>query len=73
MYPHRGDQLALDLETIAGDPIRPRGGTGVTIAPGIVYSTGPIALGGRLGRDIGAGANCSSRPLDVVFHTGIGF
>ncbi len=57
------DKLALDLETIVGNPISPRGTTGVTIDPGLVYNAGPVVLGGRLGWDIGAPTNFKLIPL----------
>lgn len=62
------DKIALDLETIVGDPISPRGTTGVTIDPGVVYNTGPIVVGGRIGWDIGAPTNFKVIPL---IHKGI--
>lgn len=57
------DKLAIDFETIVGNPINPRGGVGFTVDPGIIYNTGAFALGFRLGFDIGAPTNFKGIPL----------
>src|SRR5690242_9004428 len=57
------DKAAIDFETIVGNPIHPRGGTGLTVDPGIVYDTGSFVLGGRLGFDVGAPTNFKLIPL----------
>lgn len=57
------EKAAIDFETIVGNPISPRGGTGLTVDPGIVYNTGSFVLGGRLGFDIGAPTNFKLIPL----------
>ena len=57
------DKLAIDFETIVGNPIHPRGGTGFTVDPGIVYDTGAFVIGGRLGFDVGAPTNFKLIPL----------
>jgi hypothetical protein len=62
------EKIALDLETVVGNPIRPRGTTGVTIDPGVVYNAGPVVLGVRIGWDIGAPTNFKVIPL---IHKGI--
>jgi hypothetical protein len=57
------DKAAIDFETIVGNPIHPRGGTGFTVDPGIVYDMGPFVLGGRLGFDVFAPTNFKLIPL----------
>src|SRR5436190_1285067 len=57
------DKVSLDLETIVGNPISPRGITGVTIDPGIVYTAGAVVGGGRIGWDIGAPTHFKLIPL----------
>jgi hypothetical protein len=63
------DKAAIDFETIVGNPISPRGGTGLTVDPGIVYNTGAFVLGGRIGFDVGAPTNFKFIPL---IHKAIG-
>jgi hypothetical protein len=57
------EKVAIDFETVVGNPISPRGGTGLTVDPGLVYNTGSFVLGGRLGWDIGAPTNFKFIPL----------
>ena len=57
------DKAAIDFETIVGNPIHPRGGTGLTVDPGIVVDMGSFVLGGRLGFDVGAPTNFKLIPL----------
>jgi hypothetical protein len=48
----RTGELALDLEIVAGDPLSPRGTSGV-VDPGIVDNAGAVVLVGPVGRDLG--------------------
>jgi hypothetical protein len=57
------EKVAIDFETIVGNPIHPRGGTGLTVDPGIVVDMGSFVLGGRLGFDVGAPTNFKLIPL----------
>lgn len=57
------EKAAIDFETIVGNPIRPRGTTGFTVDPGIVYNTGAFVLGLRLGWDVNAATNFKVIPL----------
>jgi hypothetical protein len=57
------EKAAIDFETIVGNPISPRGLTGLTVDPGIVYNTGAFVVGLRLGWDITAPTNFKAIPL----------
>jgi hypothetical protein len=48
-------QARRDLETVVGDPISPRGTTGVTVDGGRVDRAGVVVLGGKR-RGLGTGA-----------------
>lgn len=57
------EKLAIDFETIVGNPISSRGPVGFTVDPGFVYNTGQFVLGLRLGFDIGHDTNFKLIPL----------
>lgn len=68
------DKAAIDFETIVGDQVHPRNGTGLTVDPGIVVDMGSFVLGGRLGFDINAPTNFKLIPLihKAVANVGAG-
>jgi hypothetical protein len=57
------DRLAVDFEMVVQNPIDPRGDTKLVIDPGLIYNTGPFALGLRIASAIGAPANVGLIPL----------
>ena len=58
------DVVAVDFETVVGEPLVPKGGTtGLTVNPGLVFDLGPIALGLRLAYQVGAPPNIGAIPL----------
>ena len=65
---HVSPAWVVDFEAIAASDVRPWGGTGLTIDPGVVYVGGPVALGLRAKFDVSAPANFGIIPL---VHKGI--
>lgn len=57
------EKAAIDFETVVANPIKPRGTTGFTVDPGIVYDTGAFVLGLRIGWDVNAATNFKAIPL----------
>jgi hypothetical protein len=49
---HMSPDWVVDFETIVGNNVKPAGGSGLTVDPGIVYVGGPVALGLRIKFDI---------------------
>jgi hypothetical protein len=62
------DKVALDFETVVGDPISPKGTTSLTVDPGVVYDMGSVAIGLRVAWAIQANTNFGLIPL---VHKGI--
>ena len=48
------DSVVVDFEMVVSNAIDPDGPTGLLIDPGVVFNTGPVALGLRLAFPIGA-------------------
>ena len=65
---HVSPVLVVDFEVIAASDVKPWGGTGLTIDPGVVYVGLPVALGLRTKFDLSANANFGLIPL---VHKGI--
>jgi hypothetical protein len=67
---HLSPEWVVDFETIVGNNVKPAGGTGLTVDPGVVYVGGPVALGLRVKFDI-----APSGPVNVglipLIHKGI--
>jgi hypothetical protein len=57
------DRVAVDFETQVVSPVDPTGDTGFVVAPGLIYNTGPVALGLRIASQIGVPANVGIIPL----------
>jgi hypothetical protein len=62
------EKATIDFETVVGNPISPRGTTGLTVDPGILYDTGSFAIGLRLAWKVQADTNVGVIPL---VHKGI--
>jgi hypothetical protein len=62
------DKLAIDFETIVGNPIHPRGTTSFTVDPGVVYNLGTVVIGLRIKWDVQAATNVGLIPL---IHKGV--
>jgi hypothetical protein len=62
------EKASIDFETVVGNPISPRGTTGLTVDPGIVYDMGALVLGLRLAWKVQADTNVGVIPL---IHKGI--
>jgi hypothetical protein len=63
------DMVAVDFETVVGEPLKPKGGTtGLTVDPGVVFDLGPLALGLRLAYQVGAPPNIGAIPF---IHKGL--
>lgn len=62
------DKLAIDFETVLGNPLHPRGTTNLVIDPGVVYNTGSVVLGLRIAWKEGAATNFGLIPL---IHKGV--
>jgi hypothetical protein len=61
--------VAVDFETVVGEPLKPKGGTtGLTIDPGVVLDLGPLAVGLRLAYQVGVPPNIGVIPL---IHKGL--
>src|SRR6266498_3207520 len=58
----------VDFEVVVASDVKPWGGTGLTIDPGVVYVGLPVALGLRTKFDVSAPANFGLIPL---IHKGI--
>jgi hypothetical protein len=65
---HVAPTLVVDFEVIAASQVKPWGGTGLTIDPGVVYTALPVALGLRVKFDLSSNANFGLIPL---VHKGI--
>src|SRR3954465_929502 len=50
-------KLVLDFETVVATPVHPVGTTGLVVDPGIVYDTGPLAIGLRVAFKINQRSN----------------
>jgi len=57
------DKAAIDFETVVSNPISPRGTTGLTVDPGILYDLGAFVVGLRLAWKIQADTNVGVVPL----------
>ena len=65
---HLSPSWLFDFETIVANDVKPWGGTGLTVDPGVIYVGAPVALGLRLKFDVGSAANFGIIPL---IHKGI--
>jgi hypothetical protein len=65
---HVAPVWVVDFEVIAASQVKPWGGTGLTIDPGVVYTGLPVALGLRAKFDLSANANFGVIPL---IHKGV--
>jgi len=65
---HVAPDWVVDFETVVGNDVKPWGGTGLTVDPGVVYTGGPVALGLRVKFDVSQSANFGLIPL---VHKGI--
>jgi hypothetical protein len=58
------DAIAVDFEDVVGEPLKPKGQTtGITIDPGVIYDTGPVAIGLRVAYAVGQPPNIGLIPL----------
>ena len=55
--------LVLDFETVVATAVNPGGPTGLVVDPGVVYDTGPVALGLRVAWKLGQRGNVGLIPL----------
>jgi hypothetical protein len=65
---HVSPLWVVDFEVVVASDVKPLGGTGLTIDPGVVYVGLPVALGLRTKFDVSAPANFGLIPL---IHKGI--
>jgi hypothetical protein len=65
---HVSPAWVVDFEAVVASDVKPWGGTGLTIDPGVVYVALPVALGLRAKFDVSAPANFGIIPL---VHKGI--
>lgn len=65
---HVAPLWVVDFEVVVASDVKPWGGTGLTIDPGIVYVGEPVALGLRAKFDVSSNANIGLIPL---IHKGI--
>lgn len=65
---HVAPTLVVDFEAVVASDVKPWGGTGLTIDPGVVYVGAPVALGLRAKFDVNAPANFGLIPL---IHKGV--
>ena len=65
---HVSPAWVVDFEVVVASDVKPWGGTGLTIDPGVVYVGLPVALGLRTKFDVSAPANFGLIPL---IHKGI--
>ncbi|HEY0986737.1 MAG TPA: hypothetical protein VGD80_06775 [Kofleriaceae bacterium] len=57
------EKATIDFETVVGNPISPRGTTGLTVDPGIIYDMGSFAIGLRLAWKVQADTNFGVIPV----------
>jgi hypothetical protein len=60
---HVAPAWVVDFEVVVASDVKPWGGTGLTIDPGLIYVGGPVALGLRAKFDVSANANFGLIPL----------
>ena len=60
---HVAPARVVDFEVVVASDVKPWGGTGLTIDPGLIYVGGPVALGLRAKFDVSANANFGLIPL----------
>ncbi len=65
---HVAPVWVVDFEVVVASDVKPWGGTGLTIDPGVVYTALPVALGLRAKFDLSSNANFGLIPL---IHKGI--
>ena len=65
---HVSPAWVVDFEVVVASDVKPWGGTGLTIDPGVVYVGLPVALGLRTKFDVSAPANFGLIPL---VHKGV--
>ena len=65
---HVAPVWVVDFEVVVANDVKPWGGTGLTIDPGVVYVGAPVALGLRAKFDVSENANFGLIPL---VHKGI--
>jgi len=65
---HVAPVWVVDFEVVVASDVKPWGGTGLTIDPGIVYVGEPVALGLRAKFDLSSNANIGLIPL---IHKGL--
>ena len=65
---HVAPLWVVDFEVVVASNVKPWGGTGLTIDPGVVYVGAPVALGLRAKFDVSENANFGLIPL---VHKGI--
>jgi len=62
------EKASIDFETVINNPISPRGTTGLTVDPGLIYDMGAFVIGIRLAWKVQADTNFGIIPL---IHKGI--
>ena len=65
---HVAPLWVVDFEVVVASDVKPWGGTGLTIDPGIVYVGEPVAIGLRAKFDVSSNANFGLIPL---IHKGL--
>ena len=60
---HVAPAWVVDFEVVVASDVKPWGGTGLTIDPGLIYVGAPVALGLRAKFDVSANANIGLIPL----------
>jgi hypothetical protein len=65
---HVAPVWVVDFEVVVASDVKPWGGTGLTIDPGLIYTGAPVALGLRTKFDVQAAANFGVIPL---IHKGV--
>ena len=65
---HVAPVWVVDFEAVVASDVKPWGGTGLTIDPGLIYVGPPVAIGLRAKFDVSANANFGLIPL---IHKGI--
>src|SRR4029079_1804089 len=65
---HVAPLWVVDFEVVVASDVKPWGGTGLTIDPGLIYTALPVALGLRAKFDLSSDANFGLIPL---IHKGI--
>jgi hypothetical protein len=60
---HVAPAWVVDFEVVVASDVKPWGGTGLTIDPGLIYVGAPVALGLRTKFDVSANANFGLIPL----------